>query len=232
MDAHSKWPEVIPTTSTTSQTTIHAFRGLFASYGLPWQLVSDNGIQLTSEEFDHFLPVDCVKHILSSPYHPSTNGAVEWFVGSLKQALRSVNSADLHFNLMSFLMTYRTTPHATTNASPCELFFKRHIRTRLDLFKPDLQKSVMEKQCTQKSVHDLHGCSREFFIGQRVLAQNYWAGPRWVPVTVVERRGPLTYLVLTEQDLLWKRHWPTTQSLKLSWKCHTSTFQLATTSLQ
>ena len=75
-----------------------------------------------------------------------------------KRALKSGNSADLHFKLP---MTYCTTPHATTNTSPCELFLKRHIHTRLDLHKPDLQKSVMEKQSSQKSLHDLHGRSRE-----------------------------------------------------------------------
>ena len=91
----------------------------------------------------------------------------------MKRALKSGDSVDLHFNLMSFLMTYRTTPHATTNTSTCELFLNQQIHTRLDLLKPDLQKSVMEKQSTQKSLHDLHGCSGEFFAGQRVLAQNY-----------------------------------------------------------
>ena len=38
------------------------------------------------------------------------------------------------------------------------------------------------------------------------MAQNYRDGPQWLPGTVAERRGPLTYLVLTGQDLLWKRH--------------------------
>ena len=46
VDAHSKWPEVIEmssTTSTTSQATIRALRSRFATFGLPQQVVSDNG---------------------------------------------------------------------------------------------------------------------------------------------------------------------------------------------
>ena len=41
VDAHSKWPEVIQMSSTTSFKTIEALRSLFAKYGLPEQLVSD-----------------------------------------------------------------------------------------------------------------------------------------------------------------------------------------------
>ena len=51
VDAHSKWPEVITMSSTTSQKTIDVLRSLFARYGIPEQLVSDNGPQFTSEEF-------------------------------------------------------------------------------------------------------------------------------------------------------------------------------------
>ena len=43
VDAHSKWPEVIPMKSTTATATIQELRRLFASYGLPEQVVSDNG---------------------------------------------------------------------------------------------------------------------------------------------------------------------------------------------
>ena len=50
VDAHSKWPEVIQMSSTTSFKTIEALRSLFAKYGLPEQLVSDNEPQFPSEE--------------------------------------------------------------------------------------------------------------------------------------------------------------------------------------
>ena len=80
VDAHSKWPEIfeIPSTSTTK--TITALRHLFSAYGLPEQVVSDNGPQFTSDEFSTFLRKNGVKHIRSAPYHPATNGAVERFI--------------------------------------------------------------------------------------------------------------------------------------------------------
>ena len=55
VDAHSKWVEIIEMKSTTTTATIEVLRGLFASYGLPTQLVSDNGPQFVSEEFSQFI---------------------------------------------------------------------------------------------------------------------------------------------------------------------------------
>ena len=55
VDAHSKWGEVFEMTSTTTSKTIGILRQLFAAYGLPQQLVTDNGPQFTSEEFAVFL---------------------------------------------------------------------------------------------------------------------------------------------------------------------------------
>ena len=54
VDARAKWPEVIPMSSTTSSNTIDELCRLFAAYGLPRQLVSDNGPQFTSDEFATF----------------------------------------------------------------------------------------------------------------------------------------------------------------------------------
>ena len=47
VDAHSKWPEVFILSSTTSTTTIGVLRQLFTAYGLPAQVVTDNGSQVT-----------------------------------------------------------------------------------------------------------------------------------------------------------------------------------------
>ena len=134
VDAHSKWPEVIDMNSaTTSATTIRELRKIFARFGLPEQLVSDNGPQFVSAEFTQFLKSNGVKHIKSAPYHPSTNGIGEHFVQSFKRAMLTNESLPLEQRLASFLLQYRTTVHATTNAVPCMLLMNRQLRTRLDL---------------------------------------------------------------------------------------------------
>ena len=207
VDAHSKWPEVATMTSTTAPATIRVLREMFATYGLPQQLVSDNGPQFTSTEFADFLKQNGIKHIKSAPYHPSTNGAAERFVRTLKHALKCARTdQDQHQQLMSFLLSYRITPHATTNTAPSELFMGRSLRTRLDLLRPNLEESVVRKQAQQKMKHDQHSKFREFQIGQSVLARNYRPGPLWLPGVIEERTGPLSYVVKLGSGLRWKRH--------------------------
>ena len=77
VDAHSKWPEVIMMSSTTAQQTIETLRSIFSHFGLPEQLVSDNGWQFTFNEFAEFMKGNKIKHILSFPYHPTSNGLAE-----------------------------------------------------------------------------------------------------------------------------------------------------------
>ncbi len=71
VDAHYKWPEVCVMDSTTSTKTIQVLRTLFSRYGLPEVLVSDNGPQFTSEEFQTFLKANGVTHTRSAPFHPA-----------------------------------------------------------------------------------------------------------------------------------------------------------------
>ena len=163
VDAHSKWPEVVEMSNTSAQKTIDELRKLFAVYGLPEQIVTDNGPQFTANEFIHFLKENSVKHIRCFPYHPSSNDAAKRFVRTFKQAMKSGHSdgRSLQHRLDNFLLTYKITSHATTNEAPSILFQGRSLRTRLDLIIPNLQKTVSDKQADQKSNHDRHSLPRD-----------------------------------------------------------------------
>ena len=63
VDAHSKWPEVYAMSTTTASKTIDVLRQIFAAYGLPEQVVTDNGPQFVAEEFVQFLKSNGIKHI-------------------------------------------------------------------------------------------------------------------------------------------------------------------------
>ena len=169
---------------------------MFAAYGLPQQVVSDNGPQFISAEFQLFMKCNGIKHIQCSPYHPSLNGLAEGMVQTFKKA-SAHESASISQRLSDFLLSYRSTIHATTNEMPCTLFLGRPLRTRLDLLLriPDLQKQVTTQQARQKATHDQRSTTREFYIGQHVMARNLRSGAAWLPAIVVERLGPLTYLV-------------------------------------
>ncbi|PIK46814.1 hypothetical protein BSL78_16313 [Apostichopus japonicus] len=77
VDSYSKWVEAIPMYQTTTTKTIEVLRTIFASYGLPEEIVSDNGPQFTSEAFRNFMNNNGIKHSRVPPYHPASNGAAE-----------------------------------------------------------------------------------------------------------------------------------------------------------
>lgn len=88
VDAYSKWPEVIPMSSTTSRATISTLMSVFATHGLPVRVVTDNGPQFCSDEFSEFLRSNGIQHTRSAPYHPSTNGEAERLVQTFKHNMK------------------------------------------------------------------------------------------------------------------------------------------------
>ena len=208
VDSHSKWPEVFEMSSTTTSKTITILRHLFAAYGLPEQVVSDNGPQFTSEEFKVFLKRNGVKHIRCAPYHPSSNGAAERFVQTFKQAMKASIKAPhpVAHRLANFLLTYRSTPHATTNVAPCTLFLQRELRTRFNLLQPDCERQVCQKQAEQISHHDQHSKHRNFVSGQSVMVRNLRPGPKWISGIIIRQLAPLTFLIKLETGVHQKRH--------------------------
>lgn len=208
IDAHSKWPEVAIMKSTTAEKTIEKLGEMFARFGFTEQLVSDNSPQFISQEFERFLAANGVQHIRSAPYHPSTNGQAERIVQSLKHALKaSQGEGTLHQRLNSFLLSYRTTPHATTKVAPATLLFKKQLHTGFDLLKPlTIKETVQQKQQGQVERHRQKAKERILRSGERVLARNYTNGPKWVPATVIAQTGPVSYTVRTDEDIVWRRH--------------------------
>ena len=206
VDAHSKWPEVCVMNSTTSEATIKELRNIFARHGLPQQVVSDNGPQFRSDLFKEFMSQNGVKHILVSPYHPASNGAVERLVQSFKRSFMSSTTGDVHQRVARFLLTYRSTPHATTGCSPAQLFLGRELRTRLSLLKPSVKDHVTRKQSDQLMNQSKGLTLREFYPGDRVTVKDMRCNNTWWPGTVAERSAPKSYVIVLQDGRIWKRH--------------------------
>lgn len=71
--------------TTTAVTTGEAIRSVFAAYGLPRVVVTDNGPQFRLHEFECFVKENGFSHPLTPPYHPQSNGAVEKSVQTKKK---------------------------------------------------------------------------------------------------------------------------------------------------
>ena len=93
---------------------------MFSRYGLVDTIVSDNGRQFTSHDFQEFLLLNGINHILTAPGHPSTNGQAENFVKTFKKSilanLDQNKDANLDQILCRFLMDYRNMTHCSKNS--------------------------------------------------------------------------------------------------------------------
>jgi len=58
---------------------------MFAEYGKPHVIVSDNGRRLVSDEFEDFLRRNGVRHLRTPPWHPASNGIDERIVQTFKK---------------------------------------------------------------------------------------------------------------------------------------------------
>ena len=88
IDAHSKWIEAIYTKTATSTAVIEELTTLFAQFGLPEVIVTDNGTCFVSHELEDFLKTNGIEHLTSAPYHPSSNGLAERAVQIVKKGLK------------------------------------------------------------------------------------------------------------------------------------------------
>ena len=136
IDAHSKRIEVFQMSSTSSSATIQCLCDVFARFGLPDRIVSDNAPNFVSAKFSHFLKQNGVKHVTSAPYHPASNGLAERAVKTFKTGMRKMTEGSLKQKLARFLFSYRTMPQSTTGVSPAELLMNKKLRSVLDLLNP------------------------------------------------------------------------------------------------
>lgn len=140
-----------------------------------------------------------IKHLRSAPYHhPATNGLAERFVQTLKKSIlagREDGRSSQH-KLASFLLKYRSTPHASTGTAPSVLFFNRQLKTVLDLLKPSIDRKVLDSQSAQKENHDLTCRVRSLNEGDLVMVKNDRdKQPAWFQGTITEKLGNVTFMV-------------------------------------
>lgn len=114
VDYYSRYIEIAYLGTATSQSVICKMKDVFARWGIPESIMSDNGPQYSSRQFAEFAKEYAFVHTTSSPHYPQSNGEAERFV----QVAKKIIAQDDPFLA---LMTYRSTPLASTGYSPVEL---------------------------------------------------------------------------------------------------------------
>ena len=152
VDYYSRFLEVAILKSTTSVKIIEAITPMFARFGVPFSLRTDNGPQFVSEEFESFLQVHGVEHRRTTPLWPQANGEVERQNRSLLKSLQIANLEGKNWRteLVTSLTAYRSTLQATTGVTPFYLMFGREMRTKL----PELRREAVEVPREEVRDHD------------------------------------------------------------------------------
>ena len=132
IDYFSRFIEVIKLKGTTSGGVIEALKSVFSCHGIPEIIMSDNGPQYSSSEFNVFAKKYNFSHVTSSPLFPQSNGQVERAVQTVKKLLK--RSDDPYM----VLLTYCSTPLQWCNFSPAELLMGRRLRTTLPILHKQL----------------------------------------------------------------------------------------------
>ena len=200
MDAYSKWLSVVRMSKyPTTETTIMALNILFTTWGSPKTLVSDNGPQFGSKQFEDWCRLNGIVHLTSAPFHPPSNGEAERLVGVFKTAMqRSVGEEGKERDkaTMGFLREYRSTPNCATGRTPAELMIGRQVRTPLSLLQPSVH-------------HDkwppLH--STTFAIRDHVFVRSYGVNRKvkWTPGRITSSLGTRMFTVQCA-DGIHRRH--------------------------
>lgn len=215
VDAFSRYPEVVKMKNTTSRTTMDALAEFFARFGNPKTIVSDNGSQFKSRQFEDFCKEEGIKHLCSPPFHPQSNGLAERFVDTFKRGLQKQAEGCDSSALNVFLKTYRATPCASNikEYSPAELFIGRKFISPLGKLslkdhngrnKNSLKGRKMVEQFNRKN----GARNKQFCPQDLVYARDYRnvGHPGWTPGTIIKRLGRSIYEVEIVPGLRWKRH--------------------------
>nr|XP_034831574.1 uncharacterized protein K02A2.6-like [Maniola hyperantus] len=194
-------------TRTDAESTISVFQTLFARFGQPAQLVTDNGPPFSALDFKKFCANNGIKSVTTAPYRPQGNGAAENMVKTIKKVIKRALfvKENVSAALNKFLFQYRNCEHATTGVSPAVLMLGRRLRGRLVALRPDVSsvvRSAQDRQISQKG-----GTQRQVDIGDTVMARDYSSkGNKWTEGVVVSQTGPVSYKVDIGKGIEWRRH--------------------------
>ena len=203
-DYFTKWVETFPLQDQTAARIARQLTKLFATYGQPEILHSDQGRNFKSTVLAQTLEAFGVKKSRTTAYHPQGDGMVERVNWSLLQLLRAYvdKENDWEQYLPLVLYAYRTSVHTSTGCSPFLLMFGRnpstsylgsqaaydssvyqdHIRDKIAELQDFVDTNLAQAASNQKVAYDFKTRGRKFTEGDPVWLSIPTAGkldPRW-----------------------------------------------------
>ena len=201
-DYYSNYIEVARLNNLTTRAVVKELKEIFARFGVPDALVTDNGPQFSSAEFAVFAKTWTFEHKTSSPTYPQSNGKAENAVQTVKNLFRKCKTSGV--SEFQAPLDWRNTPTAGVGTSPAQRLMGRRCKTLLpvagSLLQPsfpteaDTRKLLGTKQRQQhyynKQVRPLEPISVGDTVRMRLPGEKTWS-----PGTCTAEAGPRSYRV-------------------------------------
>ena len=195
VDAHSKYLEVAILKTITTSKVVSVLEEIFGCLGVCDTIVTDNGTQFTSNQFDELCKLNNIKHLRTATFHPQSNGQAERFVDTVQRTLRKLSpeGRNLAQHLSTFLQTYLSTPNPISHQTPFEMMFGRKMVTPLNAMLPSKKDSSIENIAQNNAFNMKRGTKSNKFIQHEkiymmVHSNNKWSWQRGTIVKTLENR--------------------------------------------
>lgn len=177
VDRTTRWPEAIAVEDITAETVARCvYDNWISRYGCPAQITTDQGRQFESSLFAALAKLTGVEKIRTTPYHPQSNGLVERWHRTMKNALKArLQTTSQWFDeLPTILLGLRATPRTDTGVSAAQLTYGRSLRLPGDFFHSSTTDKNMDGNYVerlQQTIQELkpvpahpHSNSRAIFV--------------------------------------------------------------------
>nr|XP_054769705.1 uncharacterized protein K02A2.6-like [Lytechinus pictus] len=210
-DYHSKFPVIRRMHSTTSTAVTTVMKEAFSMFGVPTEVVSDNGPQFSGKPFQEMCAKWNIKHTTSSPRYPRSNGLAERMVRTVKSMIKKCRQTGQ--DLLEALLHLRATPQADL-PSPAELMYGRKVKTTLPgrsygyPHNDNMHDQIQHRREKMKHDHDKHAGKElpKLTVGQRVRMLDT-DDNTWIPAKVSRVcEAPRSYEVTTPNGRTLRRN--------------------------
>ena len=203
VDYTNQFPIVRKLTSMMAHHIADHFKQIFAEYGWPDTLISDNGLCYASEVFKGLMTEYHVNHIMSSPHYPQSSGLAKKYVQIVKNLFHKAKGEGQ--DLYKCLMTYRNTPLSNTLQSLMQILSNRATRSTLPLSNATKRQMGLHSKHLRVNQNNQHIPTHDLCLVQTVMYQDA-TSRKWYLVKITKLCDePRSYIISTENGTQYRK---------------------------